>query len=332
MWNVVGHIVQIIYVHLWFCIWIQLHYTVSSFRHTDIVVHHRPTWHLQCIAFMYGTNRFCNTVYKTCTSLNWWFKLKFYISSFLFGSIFTRGQFWPSGIVVAWVCVCVCLSVNHQLVRTVTHQPFKLEPPNGCKRPWLRFLLFFGDDCLWTSRSNWTLMSKFTPFWACPCDMSPPIEVSISKFLPKMHLSTVNVPIDLGLDWPWTSVLFLISNLFILSKFSSHYSFASVFIYLVRPLPVSAAHSTWHRTYTDSFMHADSVAQSTVKQSSFVFWWNHRSSMGRRLGDSHWILQALIGSCQSKKIEQIFLATLVKIPAFFQFFCLKRVKCLTFNI
>ena len=26
-------------------------------------------------------------------------------------TIFTRGQFWPSGIVVACVCVCVCLSV-----------------------------------------------------------------------------------------------------------------------------------------------------------------------------------------------------------------------------
>ena len=35
-----------------------------------------------------------------------------------------------------------------------------------------------------------------------------------------------------------------------------------------------------------------------------------------------------------KDIEQssIFLATLVKIPAFFNFFGLKRVKCLTFNI
>ena len=59
--------------------------------------------------------------------------------------IFTRGQFWPSGIVVA--CVCVCLSVNHQLVRAITHQPFKLESPNldqRCKRPWLRSLLFLG--------------------------------------------------------------------------------------------------------------------------------------------------------------------------------------------
>ena len=47
----------------------------------------------------------------------------------------------------ARVCVCVCLSVNHQLVRVKTHQPFKLESPNldqRCKRPWLRSLLFFG--------------------------------------------------------------------------------------------------------------------------------------------------------------------------------------------
>ena len=112
-------------------------------------------------------------------------------------------------------------------------------------------------------------MSKFTPFWACPCDKSPPIEVSVSKFCPKMHLNTVKVPIDFGLDWPWCSVLFLISNLFIIPKFAYQYSFTSVCIYLVRPLPLSAAHSTWHRTYTDSFMHTDSVAPSTVKQSSF---------------------------------------------------------------
>ena len=62
---------------------------------------------------------------------------------------FTRGQFWPSGIVVACVCVYVCVhvSVNHELVRTIIHQPFKLGSPNldqRCKRPWLRSLLFCG--------------------------------------------------------------------------------------------------------------------------------------------------------------------------------------------
>ena len=38
--------------------------------------------------------------------------------------------------------------------------------------------------------------------WVCPRDKSPLIEVRISIFWPKMHLSTVKVPIDFGIDWP----------------------------------------------------------------------------------------------------------------------------------
>ena len=44
-------------------------------------------------------------------------------------------------------CVCVLVSVNHELVRAIIHQPFKLGSPNLdqiCKRPWLRALLFCG--------------------------------------------------------------------------------------------------------------------------------------------------------------------------------------------
>ena len=49
----------------------------------------------------------------------------------------------------ACVCVCVCVrvSVNHEFVRAITHQPFKLGSPNldqRCKRHWLRALLFCG--------------------------------------------------------------------------------------------------------------------------------------------------------------------------------------------
>ena len=33
------------------------------------------------------------------------------VMTFLIKNIFTRGQFWPSGIVVACVCLCVCPSV-----------------------------------------------------------------------------------------------------------------------------------------------------------------------------------------------------------------------------
>ena len=47
----------------------------------------------------------------------------------------------------AFVCVCVRVSVNHEFVCAITHQPFKLGSPNldqKCKRPWLRALSFCG--------------------------------------------------------------------------------------------------------------------------------------------------------------------------------------------
>ena len=109
------------------------------------------------------------------------------------------------------VCVRVCLSVNHQLVRAITHQLFKLESPNldqRCKRPWLRSLLLLGTIDL-ELQGQIELKSQNLPHFELVRAMSPPIEVSISKFWPKVHLSTVKVPIEFGLDWPWCSVLFL---------------------------------------------------------------------------------------------------------------------------
>ena len=63
--------------------------------------------------------------------------------------VFTRGQLWPSGIVIACVCVCVyvCVSFNHQFVRTITCHPLKLQSTKldqKCKTPWLRSLLVLG--------------------------------------------------------------------------------------------------------------------------------------------------------------------------------------------
>ena len=106
--------------------------------------------------------------------------------------------------------------------------------------------------------------------WVCPCNKSPPIEVSNSKFGPKMHLSTVKVPIDFGLDWPWSSVSFLIWNLCLFTKLCVSYSFASVCIYLARPSPVNAPQSTGHRTYADSSMHVERVPPWTVKQYFYI--------------------------------------------------------------
>ena len=48
-------------------------------------------------------------------------------------------------------------------------------------------------DRPWPSRSNLTWKSNFTSFWACPDNNQ------------KMHLSTVKIPIDLGVVQPWSS-------------------------------------------------------------------------------------------------------------------------------
>ena len=117
----------------------------------------------------------------------------------------------------ASVCLCVrvsvCVCVNHGLVRTITHHSFKLESPNleqRCKRPRLRSLLFF----FWKS--------NFTPFWACPPHNSSAVQARITKFGPKMHLSIVKIPINLGQDWfrssPSSSILkpIFLPNLFAL--------------------------------------------------------------------------------------------------------------------
>ena len=72
----------------------------------------------------------------------------------------------------ASVCLCVrrpSVCGNHVLVCKITHHPFMLGSPNSDhrgKRPWLRSLLCW-VDWHWPSRSNFTLKSKFTPFWAC---------------------------------------------------------------------------------------------------------------------------------------------------------------------
>ena len=162
-----------------------------------------------------------------------------------------------------------------------------------CKRPWLTFWGWL--TLIFKVKLNFKV--KIYPsfsLWVCPRHKSQQIVVRISIFEPKMHLSTVKVLIDFGIDWASSSVVFLNSNLLFSTKLCVSYSFASVCIYLMRLPPVNAPHSTGHRTYTVSYMQVDRVPPWTVKQFSFISWWDHRSSMSRRLGDWHWILQAPI--------------------------------------
>ena len=118
---------------------------------------------------------------------------------------FTRGQCWPSGIVVACVCLCVlvCVCINYLLVRAITRGLFKLGSPNldlRCKRPWLRSLLFL------------TSKSKLTPFWACPRNNVTPVQARTTKFGPDVENTLVKIPIVLEVDWAWHVKLSLCSK------------------------------------------------------------------------------------------------------------------------
>ena len=128
--------------------------------------------------------------------------------------IFTRGQFWPPGIVVACVCVCVyqSLACPHDNSSPVQARITKFGPEK--QNTLVKIPIVLGGNWPWPSRSNLTSNSKLTPFWACPNHYSPPILVGISKFGQQMHFSTVKIPVNSGLDWPWTSPSFLIPNLF----------------------------------------------------------------------------------------------------------------------
>ena len=91
-------------------------------------------------------------------------------------SIFTRVQFWLSGIVIACVCVCPCIRVcvyqslasphDNSLAVYARITKFGWETQNTL----VAMPLIFGGDRFWPSRSNLTWKSNCTSFWACPHD------------------------------------------------------------------------------------------------------------------------------------------------------------------
>ena len=127
--------------------------------------------------------------------------------------IFTRGQFWPSGIVIACVCVCVRVCVCQSVCQSLACPRDNLGPVQAriakfgpkMQKTLVKVPIVFGGNWLWPSRSNLTSKSEFTPFWACPDHNSSPIQVRITKFGPEVENSLVKVPIILGGNWPWSS-------------------------------------------------------------------------------------------------------------------------------
>ena len=124
-------------------------------------------------------------------------------------TVFTRGQFWPSGIVVACVCLSVCVSVC-VCVRQPRACPLNKSPRvrarttkfgQKVQNNLVKVPIVLGGDWPWPSRSNLTWKAKFTPFWACPRHNSSSIEARTTKFEQKMQTNLLVVHIVLGGDW-----------------------------------------------------------------------------------------------------------------------------------
>ena len=73
-----------------------------------------------------------------------------------------------------------------------------------------------GVDWPWPSSANLTWKSNSTAFWACSRDNLSSVQARITKFGAEMHLSTVKIPVVLGVDRSWPSR----SNLTQKSKFT----------------------------------------------------------------------------------------------------------------
>ena len=211
----------------------------------------------------------------------------------------TRGQLWPSDIVIVCVCLCVYVCVRQSSVcpddnlwpaqATIT----KIGPE--VQNTLVKIPIVFGGSLTLAFKVKLNLkvtIYSILGLWVCPGDKSIPHGVRLSTFGSKMHLSTVKVPIDFGIDWSWSSVSFLTSNLLYSTKFCVSYSFASFCIYLVRPWPVSVPHPT--RLRTESYARGQGPAIDLETVYFFILVRSLQFSQSR-LGDWHWILQAVIG-------------------------------------
>ena len=132
------------------------------------------------------------------------------------------GNFYPRPVLASGYCRCLCLCVCVCVYQSLACPDDNSSPVQARitkfgpekQNTLVKFPIVLGGKWPWPSRSNLTPNSKLTPFWACPNHNSPPILVRISKFGQQMHFSTVKMPVNSGLDWPWTSPSFLIRKLF----------------------------------------------------------------------------------------------------------------------
>ena len=109
----------------------------------------------------------------------------------------------------ASVCVSVCLSVCQSLAcprdNSGPVQARTTKFGQKMQKTLVKVPIVLWTDQPWSSRSNLTWKSKFTPFWACLHHNSPPIQARITKFGSEVQNTLVKIPIVLGGNWPWPS-------------------------------------------------------------------------------------------------------------------------------
>ena len=124
-----------------------------------------------------------------------------------------RGQFWPSGIVIACVCVCPCPWVCQPVCQSIACPRDNSGPVQAriakfgtkTQKTLVKVPIVLGGNWPWPSRSNLTYKLEFTPFWVCPHHYLLPIQARITKFGPEVESSWLRsllfwVTIDLDLQ------------------------------------------------------------------------------------------------------------------------------------
>ena len=150
-------------------------------------------------------------------------------------------NFYPRPVLAFGYCrclrLCVFVSVCVYQSRVCPHDNSPLVQAKITKfgtkmqKTLVKVSIVFGDYRPWPSRSNLTWKSNFTSFWACPPHNSSAVQARITKFGPNLYLSTVNIPINFGLDWFDLHLHFESWN-----QFSTKFICALFVLYLVRPV------------------------------------------------------------------------------------------------
>ena len=118
-------------------------------------------------------------------------------------------------------------------------------------------------------------MKQFGWLWFFGQSVPPGATLILAS--PKCILALLRSLLTQGLIDLDLQVHFLISNLLFFTKLCVSNSFALCCIYFVRPFSVKVPHPTWLHTHTDPYAW-DWVPPWTMKQSTFISWWDHWSS------------------------------------------------------